>query len=94
MKGRLQKLPRGIELPPPGGGKPERFTASWVYPMSVGARKVGDKVWLVRQDEALPGSVLEVLDEDLRYKLKLDNGSETTASFESVTGAISGTRAN
>lgn len=77
-----------------GGGKPERFTSTWVYPMSVGARKVGDKVWLVRQDEALAGVVLEVLDDDLRYKLKLDNGSETTASFESVTGAISGTRAN
>ncbi len=78
-----------------GGGKPSRYSASWVSPMNItGARKVGDKVWLVRQDDALPGAVVEVLDDDLRYKLKLDNGSETIATFESVTGPISGTRAN
>lgn len=78
-----------------GGGKPERYTPSWVRAMNVGGlRKVGDKVWLIRQDDLSAATVQEVLEDDLRYKLKLDNGSETTASYESVTSPIPGTRAN
>lgn len=78
-----------------GGGKPEAITPSWVRPMNVaGPRKVGDKVWLVRQDDVAAGTVQEVLDDDLRYKIKLDGGGETTSTYEAVTSAIPGTRAN
>lgn len=78
-----------------GGGKPQPVTPSWVHAMNVaGTRKAGDKVWLVRQDDVAAATILEVLDDDLRYKLKLESGAETTTTFEAVTSAIAGTRAN
>lgn len=78
-----------------GGGKPEPVTPSWVHAMNVaGPRKVGDKVWLVRQDDVAPGTIQEVLDDDLRYKIKLDSGTEATSTYEAVTSAVPGTRAN
>ncbi|MFO0619724.1 MAG: hypothetical protein U0414_44480 [Polyangiaceae bacterium] len=78
-----------------GGGKPEHYTPSWVHALNVvGPRKAGDKVWLIRQDDVAPGVVQEVLDDDLRYKIKLDNGSETTATYEAVTSPVAGTRAS
>lgn len=67
-------------------GKPRRVAASAVKPLSVHVTpKVGDKVWAGRGEDLLPGVVSEVIDDGLRYKVKLDIGEDTSASFDGVT---------
>lgn len=67
-------------------GKPRRLALSAVKPLKVQvAPKVGDKVWAGRGEDLLPGVVSEVVDDGLRFKVKLDEGEDTSASFDSVT---------
>jgi hypothetical protein len=71
-------------------GKPQRVTAASVQPMDLKQRKVGDRVWVTRQDEVVPGLVAEVQEDGVRYRVKLDNGDESTATFDAITSPISG----
>ncbi len=57
-------------------------------------RHAGEKVWVARQEEIVPGVVKDVVDEGIRYKVQLDGGGDTVAGLEAVTGAIPGTVAN
>lgn len=67
-------------------GKPRRVGLSAVKPLKLSVSpKVGDKVWAGRGEDLLPGVVSEVVDDGLRFKVKLENGEDTSASFDSVT---------
>lgn len=71
-------------------GKPQRVAANAVQPMDVRQHKVNDKVWVTRSDEVTPGLVQEVLDDGVRYRVKLENGDEATATLDQVTVPLSG----
>ncbi len=70
-------------------GRPIRAPLSSVKALNLGVlHKTGDKVWAGRGEELMPGQVLDAQDGATRYKIKLDEGSEITASFEVVTSPI------
>ncbi len=67
-------------------GKPLRVPLAQVKALSVHIpHKPGDKVWLAQADALSPGQVVNVEDDGLRYKVKLDSGEESSATFETVT---------
>ncbi|MFO0547192.1 MAG: hypothetical protein U0271_02325 [Polyangiaceae bacterium] len=69
-------------------GRPIRVPSKNVKPLDVQViHKPGDKVWVTRGEEFKPASVSEVEDEGLRYKLRLDSGEDTSATFEGVSAA-------
>lgn len=70
-------------------GKPLRVPLTQVKPLMVNNTfRVGDKLFAARGDELLPGQLAEVLEDGLRYKIKLDVGDETTVGLEGVTVPI------
>jgi hypothetical protein len=73
-------------------GKPLRVPAASVHVMTVTPlRKPGDRVYVTRQEEVLPGVVRETLDDGVRYRVQLDKGDDTTVTLDSVTAPIKGT---
>ena len=76
-------------------GKPLHVPNANVHVMSAGPlRHAGEKVWVARQEEVVPGAVREVLDDGIRYRIQLDAGGETVAPLEAVTASIPGTIAH
>ena len=71
-------------------GKPQRVSAASVQPMDVKQRKVGDKVWVTRQDEVVSGLVAEVQEDGVRYRVKLESGDESTATLDAITSPLAG----
>ncbi|MBL9023133.1 MAG: hypothetical protein JNL21_13115 [Myxococcales bacterium] len=70
-------------------GRPIRVPLTAVKPMTVATlHRAGDKVWVANNEELLPGQVAEVQDSGIRYKVKLEDSSELTASLENVTAPI------
>lgn len=70
-------------------GKPIRVPLVNVKPLGVHvSHKAGDKIWFAKGESLVPGTVGEVEDDGLRYRLKLDAGEETTAPFEVVSTPI------
>lgn len=66
-------------------GKPLRVPRDTVKALGVQlTHKAGDSVWVARGDDLVPGKVLEVLDEALRYRVALEQEQEVTAGFENV----------
>jgi hypothetical protein len=70
-------------------GRPLRLSAASVKPMTVATlHRAGDKVWAANTEELVPGQVAEVQDGGTRYKVKLDDNTELTASLEAVTAPL------
>jgi hypothetical protein len=70
-------------------GKPLRVPLDTVKALGVQLNhKPGDTVWVARGDDLVPGKVLEVLDEALRYRITVDQEQEVTAGFENVAPPI------
>jgi hypothetical protein len=70
-------------------GRPFRFEASSVKPVMCHVPyKAGDKVTVLAEDNLSKGTVLSSEDDGLRYVVKLEQGTETTVPFDSVSGPL------
>jgi hypothetical protein len=52
------------------------------------SRKAGAPVWVVHGDEFVPATVLEEIENGLRYKVKRESGEESTVTFDAATTPI------
>ena len=71
-------------------GKPTRLPSEDVHAMDVQTHRVGDKVLVARQEEVVAGLVEEVQEDGIRYRIKLENGEEATATLDAVSGEVPG----
>jgi hypothetical protein len=66
-------------------GKPQRLEAAKVKPLPVAKiHAKGEKVWVSRGDEFTSGLVEDILDQGVRYKVRLEGGDDTTVAYDGV----------
>jgi hypothetical protein len=71
-------------------GKPQRVPATAVQALDIRPHKINDKVWVTRIDEITSALVQEVLDDGVRYRVKLENGDDATATLDQVSAPVTG----
>lgn len=70
-------------------GKPQRLEAAKVKPLVVAKLHMkGEKVWVSRGDEFTSGLVEGVLDQGVRYKVRLEGGDDTTVAYDGVASPL------
>ncbi len=71
------------------GGRPFRFPSAAIKSMSAHViHKTGDKVMVVQGDNLVNGVIQSSEEDALRYVVRLEDGSETSVPFDSVTSPI------